>query len=392
MAGRIVVVGIGADGMAGLTPAASAELRRATVIFGGPRQLDLLDDQVHAERRAWPSPMLPALPDLFAGLPDVHVVASGDPMLHGVGVTLIRLFGADRVTVLPHVSSVTLACARLGWSVQDAEVISLVNAAPSTAIRRGGRAIILSRNAETPRAFSWLLNEVGCGHSEFTVLEQLGGPAERITTMTATEWEETDSPVDALNVIAVQYVPDLRIATVLPDSAFAHDGQITKQNIRAVTMTALQPRPDQILWDIGSGSGSVAIEWCRAAHGRAVAFERDAQRRERIVNNATMFGVSVDVRGAAPDDFHDIAAPDTIFIGGGLTQNGLFEACFDLLETGGRMVANAVTAESEAFVVQRYSELGGQLRRFQHYHGEPLGGFTGWRPALPITQWTVVKQ
>ena len=390
--GQITVVGIGVDGMAGLTPASSAELRRATMIFGGPRQLGLLDDTVTAERRPWPSPMLPALPELLAGPGEVHVVASGDPMLHGIGATLIRLFGTGRVRVLPHVSSVTLACARLGWNVQDTEVISLVNASPHLAIRRGGRAIILSRNAETPRALSRLLSETWRGHSEFTVLEQLGGPDERITTTTALRWAETDPPVDALNVIAVQYVPDLRIAAVLPDAAFAHDGQITKQNIRAVTMTALEPRPGQILWDIGSGSGSVAIEWCRASGGRAVAFERDDVRRERIVNNVTMFGVPVDVRGAAPEDFGDVAAPDTIFVGGGLTQPGLFEACFGILEPGGRLVANAVTAESEAFVVQHYSELGGELHRFQHYHGAPLGGFTGWRPALPITQWTVVKQ
>lgn len=392
MTGRITVVGIGADGMAGLVPAASAELRRATVIFGGPRQLELLDHDVTAERRTWPSPMLPALRDLLSGAADVHVVASGDPMLHGIGVTLIRLFGADRVKVLPHVSSVTLACARLGWSVQETEVISLVNAAPHTAVRRGGRAIILSRNAETPRVLSRLLSETGRGDSAFTVLEQVGGPAERITTMTALQWAEADQPVDALNVIAVQYLPDLQIAAVLPDAFFAHDGQITKQNIRAVTMTALQARPGQILWDIGSGSGSVAIEWCRASGGRAVAFERDRKRRGRIISNANTFGVNVDVRGSAPDDFGDVVAPDAIFIGGGLTQEGLFEACFEVLEAGGRLVANAVTAESEAFVVQHYSRLGGELRRFQHYHGEPLGGFTGWRPALPITQWTVVKQ
>ncbi|MDR3660435.1 MAG: precorrin-6y C5,15-methyltransferase (decarboxylating) subunit CbiE [Mycobacterium sp.] len=392
MAGRIIVVGIGADGMAGLGVAARDELTNATVIFGGPRQLELLSDEVTAERRAWPSPMLSALPTLFDGMAVVHVVASGDPMLHGVGATLIRLFGRDRVAVLPHVSSVSLACARLGWSVQDTEVISLVNAAPHTAMRRGGRAVVLSKGSDTPREVSRLLAETSRGDSEFTVLEQLGGPGERITTMTALEWATADPAVDALNIIAVQYVPDLRRSAVLPDTAFAHDGQITKQNIRAVTMTALEPRPGQILWDIGSGSGSVAIEWCRASGGRAVAFERDDARRERIVNNVTMFGVSVDVRGAAPEAFPGVAAPDTIFIGGGLTQRGLFDACFDALDAGGRLVANAVTAESEAFVVQRYSELGGELHRFQHYHGAPLGGFTGWRPALPITQWTVVKE
>ncbi|CAM5734141.1 precorrin-6y C5,15-methyltransferase (decarboxylating) subunit CbiE [Mycolicibacterium aubagnense] len=390
--GKITVVGIGADGMAGLSQASRRELLSATVIYGGPRQLDLLGGEITAERRAWPSPMVPALPTLFDGLADVHVVASGDPMLHGIGATLIRLFGRDRVTVLPHVSSVTLACARLGWSVQDTEVISLVTAAPHTAIRHGGRAVVLSKGSDTPRVLARLLDETGCGESQFTVLEQLGGPAERITTMVAAEWA-TDAPdVDALNVIAVHYLPERRVAAVLPDAAFGHDGQITKQTIRALALTALEPRPGHVLWDVGSGSGSIAIEWCRASRGRAVAFERDEVRRERIANNATMFGVRVDVRGAAPDSFADVTAPDTVFIGGGLTQPGLFEACFDALEPGGRLVANAVTAESEAYVVQLYSRLGGDLRRFQHYHGEPIGGFTGWRPALPITQWTVVKK
>lgn len=390
--GKITVVGIGADGMAGLGQAARDELLGATVIFGGPRQLDLLDADVTAERRAWPSPMLAALPTLFDGLGDVHAVASGDPMLHGIGATLIRLFGRDRVTVLPHVSSVTLACARLGWSVQDTEVISLVNAAPHTAMRLGGQAIVLSKGADTPRALARLLTETRRGYSEFTVLEQLGGPAERVTTMTAQEWDTSGPPVDALNVIAVRYAPDLRIGTVVADTAFDHDGQITKQTIRALALTSLQPRPGRVLWDIGSGSGSIAIEWCRASGGRAVAFERDEVRRARIATNVTTFGVSVDVRGAAPESFADVAGPDTIFIGGGLTQPGLFDACYDALESGGRLVANAVTAESEAFVVQLYSKLGGELRRFQHYHGEPIGGFTGWRPALPITQWTVVKE
>ena len=392
MSGRITVVGIGADGMAGLGQAARDELLGAAVIFGGPRQLDLLDAAVTAERRAWPSPMLAALPSVFDRLGDVHAVASGDPMLHGIGATLIRLFGRDRVRVLPHVSSVTLACARLGWSVQDTEVISLVNAAPHTAMRLGGQAVVLSKGADTPRALARLLTEAGRGQSDFIVLEQLGGPDERVTAMTAQEWDTQDPHVDALNVVAVRYVPDLRVGAVLEDHAFDHDGQITKQHIRAVTMATLEPRPDQILWDVGSGSGSVAIEWCRASGGRAVAFESDDVRRQRITTNVTTFGVRVDVRGAAPESFADVAGPNTIFIGGGLTQPGLFDACYDALESGGRLVANAVTAESEAFVVQLYSKLGGDLRRFQHYHGEPIGGFTGWRPALPITQWTVVKE
>ncbi|MGV0814763.1 precorrin-6y C5,15-methyltransferase (decarboxylating) subunit CbiE [Mycolicibacterium boenickei] len=394
MTGTITVVGIGADGMAGLSRTSRDELASATVVYGSPRQLELLDDSVTSDRREWPSPMLPALPTLFDEASDVHVVASGDPMLHGIGATLIRLFGVQRVRVLPHMSSVTLACARMGWTVPDTEVISLVTAAPHTAVRRGGRAIVLSRDAQTPATLARLLSESGRGDSELTVLEQLGGPGERRHEGTARDWA-TSGPVevDDLNVVAVTYRPDERRAQALPDDVFAHDGQLTKQSIRAVTLAALGPRPGELLWDVGSGSGSIAIEWSRSAPGcAAVAFERDEQRGHRILANATAFGVSVDVRGGAPEAFDGAPEPDVIFIGGGVTQPGLLQACFDRLPSGGRLVVNAVTLESEAVVAQWYSKEGGELRRYQHYQGGAIGGFTGWRPALPVTQWSVVKR
>lgn len=391
----IVVVGIGADGMAGLTSAARAELARATVVYGSPRQLGLLDDTVTAVRREWPSPMLPALRTLLDHADgDVHVVASGDPLLHGVGSTLIRLHGPDRVTVLPHVSSVTLACARLGWPVQDIEVISLVTGEPHTAVRRGGAAVVLSRDGDTPAALARLLTDTGRGDSEMTVLEQLGGPAERLRSATATQWAaHPPQDVDDLNVIAVRYLPDERRFGVLPDDAYAHDGQITKQPMRAVTMAALAPGPGELLWDVGAGSGSIAIEWCRSGTGcRAVAFERDERRRKRIAENAAAFGADVEVHFDAPEAFAFVPAPAAIFIGGGLTQGGLLDACYERLPVGGRLVANAVTAESEALLVPWYCRLGGELRRYQHYLGEPLGGYTGWRPAFPVTQWSVTKR
>lgn len=390
----IVVVGIGADGMAGLAPPARAELARATVIYGSPRQLDLLDDTVGAVRRPWPSPMLPAIDTLLDGADgDVHVVASGDPLLHGVGSTLIRRHGADRVAVLPHVSSVTLACSRVGWPVQDTEVISLVTAEPDSAIRRGGQAVVLSRDRTSPGALARLLTATGRGDSEVTILEQLGGPRELRRSSTAREWAaRPPGDVDDLNVVAVRYLPDERLAAVLPDSAFAHDGQLTKQAMRAVTLAALAPRPGELLWDVGAGSGSVAIEWCRAGSGcRAVAYERDQQRRARIADNARAFGVVLDVRAGAPESFASAPAPAAIFVGGGVTGPDLLTECWDRLPAGGRLVANAVTAESEAMVLQWYSRLGGELRRYQHYRGEPVGSFTGWRPAMPVTQWLVTK-
>lgn len=390
----IVVVGIGADGMPGLSEASRRELQRATVICGSKRQLDLLDDTVRAPRREWPSPMLPALQRLLDdhGGDDIHVVASGDPLMHGIGGTLIRLFGPERVTVLPQVSAVTLACARMGWNGHDTEVISLVSAPPATAVRRGGQAIVLSSDRSTPNALAVLLNAHGRGDSEFSVLEQLGGPGERRRDGTAREWaDRAPQEVDDLNVIAVRYLPDERTSS-LPDQSFAHDGQITKHGIRAVTLAALAPRPGQRLWDVGAGSGSIAVEWCRSWRScTAVAFERDERRRLNVGFNAAAFGVSIDVRGEAPDAFDGAEAPSSIFIGGGLTEPGLLDACLGRLPAGGRLVANAVTAESEASLVQAYSRFGGELRRFQHYRGEPLGGFTGWRPQMPVTQWVFTK-
>lgn len=390
----IIVVGIGADGMAGLPPTSRAELARATVVHGSPRQLELLDATVTAVRRQWPSPMLPALRNLLDGADgDVHVVASGDPLLHGVGNSLIRLYGPDKVTVLPHVSSVTLACSRVGWAVQDTDIISLVLYPAHTAVRRGGQAVVLSRNGATPGELARLLTKTGRGESEITVLEQLGGPAERRRTATAREWAaRPPADVDDLNVVAVRYLPDERRFGVLPDAEFANDGQITKQPIRAVTLAALGPRPGELLWDVGAGSGSVAIEWCRSGPDcRAVAFEMDAQRRDRITANAEAFGARVDVHFDAPAAFEFAPPPDAIFVGGGVSQPGLLQACLDRLRTGGRLVANAVTVESEVVVAQMFSAHGGKLRRFDYHRGEPLGGFTGWRPAMPVTQWSVSK-
>ncbi|WP_422747245.1 precorrin-6y C5,15-methyltransferase (decarboxylating) subunit CbiE [Mycobacterium sp. WMMD1722] len=389
---RVVVVGMGADGMAGLVPASRAELQRASVIYGSARQLALLDGTVRAQRREWPSPLMEALGALGEETGDVHIVASGDPMLHGIGASAVRILGADRVTVLPHTSSVALACARLGWSIQDIEVISLVTGPEHTAVRRGGRAVVLSRDASTPATLARMLTHHGRGDSQLTVLEQLGGPAERRRDATARQWA-ADPPgdVDALNVIAVRYLPDDARLHTLPDDAFTHDGQLTKQSMRAVTLAALGPRPGELLWDVGAGSGSVAIEWCRSGRGcRAVAFERDEVRRLRIGENVAAHGVRVDVRGAAPEAFGG-DTPAAVFVGGGLTHEGLLEACVERLPAGGRLVANVVTAESEAVLVQWYSRMGGELRRFQHYRGEPVGRFTGWRPAMPVTQWAVVK-
>jgi precorrin-6Y C5,15-methyltransferase (decarboxylating) len=404
MSPRVVVVGIGADGLAGLAPASRVELERATVVYGSPRQLDLLGDTVIAERRPWPSPLLGALGEIRDDATvDVHIVASGDPMLHGIGGSSVRVFGADRVTILPHVSSVTLACARLAWAVQDTEVISLMTKPMQTAVRRGGRSIVLTRDGAGPAALARMLADSGRGDSEFNVLEQLGGPGERCRTSTARDWaDEPPTDVDDLNVVAVRYLPDERQFHVLPDDAYEHDGQLTKQTIRAVTLAALAPRPGELLWDVGAGSGSIAIEWCRSGPAcTAIAFEQDEVRRQRIIDNAVRHGVDIEVRGEAPRAFREailneggvdgVQPPTAIFVGGGTSDQELLTRCFQDLASGGRLVANSVTAESEAVLIEFHSAFGGELRRFQHYRGEPLGKYTGWRPAMPITQWIVQK-
>ena len=252
----------------------------------------------------------------------------------------------------------------------------------------------MSRNGASAATLARLLTEHGRGDSEITVLEQLGGPAERRRSASrgsgrrgrrATSTTSTSSPCATC--------PTIGSVAVLPDDAFAHDGQITKQAMRAVSLAALAPRPGELLWDVGAGSGSIAVEWCRSgSRCRAVAFERDEQRRKRIADNAAAFGVRLEVQVDAPESFDFVPPPSAIFIGGGLTQPGLLDTCFERLPSGGRLVANAVTAESEAVLAQWHSRLGGALRRYQHYQGEPLGKFTGWRPAMPVTQWVVTKQ
>ncbi|MEU5052778.1 precorrin-6y C5,15-methyltransferase (decarboxylating) subunit CbiE [Streptomyces sp. NPDC021096] len=399
----VTVVGIGADGWPGLAPGSREALRRAEVLVGGPRQLDLLPaGECTGERVAWPSPLRPAVPALLAAHAErnVCVLASGDPMFYGIGRTLAEILGADRLRVLPHPSSVSYACARLGWPLHDTDVISLVGRPPgalAAALHEGRRLLVLSAGADTPAEVAARLRERGYGPSRMTVLEQLGGEREAHIEGTAADWR--DAPVDALNVIAIDCRRDpgaLRTALTpgLPDEAFEHDGQLTKRHVRAATLAALAPAPGELLWDVGGGSGSIGIEWMRAhASCRAVTVERDAVRAGRIARNADALGVPAlrVVTGRAPEALADLPTPDAIFIGGGLTAPGLLEACWQALPPGGRLVANTVTLESEALLTEWYRRHGGELTRLAVAHAVPVGGFTGWRQAMPVTQWAVSK-
>jgi precorrin-6B C5,15-methyltransferase / cobalt-precorrin-6B C5,C15-methyltransferase len=392
----VTVVGIGADGWAGLAEPGRAAVRGAEVVLGGPRQLALVAGHTDAEARAWPSPLLPALPELFAGLRGRRVcaLASGDPMHYGLGATLARVLGP--VEVLTHPSSIALACARMGWAAESVEVVSAVGR-PLAAVRRvlapGARVLVLSEGADTPGELAALLADDGWGDSALTVLEQLGGPAERRLDGTARDWAHP--PGDPLNLVAVTCDgPGRALTPGLPDDAFDHDGQLTKREVRAVTLAHLAPRPGELLWDVGAGNGSVGIEWLRAHRTcRAVAVEPDPTRAARIAANADGFGVPGVrvVEGRAPEALDGLPAPDAIFIGGGVTADDVLPRCWDALPAGGRLVANAVTVESEGVLGAARARLGGELTRLSVARAAPVGGFTGWRPAMPVTIWSVAK-
>ncbi|WP_399139787.1 precorrin-6y C5,15-methyltransferase (decarboxylating) subunit CbiE [Streptomyces sp. NBUA17] len=400
----VLVVGIGADGWEGLPDAARRALLDAEVVLGGPRQLDLLPPECAAERVPWPSPLRPAVPGLLAAHADrrIAVLASGDPMFHGIGRTLTEVLGPGAVHVLPHPSSVSHACARLGWPVEDVQVVTLVGrptARLAAALHDGRRLLVLSADAGTPGEIAALLRDRGFGPSRMRVLEQLGGVKERTgEAVTADGWPEHPAP-DPLNIVAVECrrAPGtLRLGAVpgLPDEAFEHDGQLTKRHVRAATLGALAPAPGELLWDVGGGSGSIAAEWMRTHPScRAVTVERDPVRAERIVRNADRLGVPGlrVVTGAAPGALTGLPRPDAVFVGGGLTAPGLLQACWDALPVGGRLVANTVTLESEALLADARRRHGGELVRLAVAHAVPVGGFTGWRQAMPVTQWAVEK-
>lgn len=396
-----MVVGIGADGLEGLSAGARGEVADAQVVLGSERQLALIGEHA-GELIRWPSPLLSALPDLVESLRGRRVcaLASGDPMFYGLGSTLARLVGPDRIRVIPHPSSVSLACARLRWPVQDVVVVSLVArpmARLTAAIGPNRRLLVLTADAGGPGEVARELSLRGYGASEVTVLEQLGGTGERVRAATAGRWEVP--PGDPLAIVAVRCLADpdtepLSPVCGLPDDTFENDGQLTKREIRAVTLARLGPLPGQLLWDVGAGAGSVALEWLRADPTcRAIAIESNQERADRIGRNAARLGVTPEiVLGAAPAALAGLETPDTVFVGGGVSRDGVVQSGWEALRPGGRMVVNAVTLEAEAVVAAWYARVGGSLTRIDIHRAGPIGGLTGWRPAMPVTQWVARKE
>jgi precorrin-6Y C5,15-methyltransferase (decarboxylating) len=395
------IVGIGEDGIEGLSAVARQLVSGAEIVFGGKRHLGLAGPLIRGAVRPWPSPFEQAVQAVLAQRGrQVCVLASGDPYLYGVGAVLARHVEPGETVVVPAPSAFSLAAARLGWPLADCALVSLHGRELDRVrphLQPGARVLALTSDGEGPAALATLLTTTGFGASRFTVLEALGGPRERIRATTAAAFDL--GQVDPLNTVAVEVVAAERariIARVpgLPDAMFEHDGQITKREIRAVTLSSLAPRRGELLWDVGAGAGSVAIEWMLADPSlRAIAIEAQAERAARIGRNAASFGVPEleIVQGAAPGALLGLLVPDAIFVGGGASDPGVLDAVEAALRGGGRLVVNAATLETEALLLARYSDLGGELIRIAIAHADPVGTMTAWRPALPITQWRWVK-
>lgn len=397
------IVGVGEDGLAGLNPVGRSLLARATVLVGGERHLAMVPPEDPREKLLWTSPIADSVHQIVRRRGQaVCVLASGDPLCYGIGVTLLRQVPIAEMTLVPAPSAFSLACARLGWSLADVETLSLCGRDPALlngVLYPEARLLMLSADRTTPAIVAQILTQQGLGESQITVLERMGSIHERIIQGVAAQWSATD--LADLNTIAIHAhlstPPPLRPFTRLPglpDSAYHHDGQLTKREVRAITLAALAPQPGQLLWDVGAGCGSIAIEWMRSDRRcRAIAIEPHPDRLQFITDNAIALGTPhlQIVAGEAPIALQGLPEPDAIFIGGGLTMPDLVETCWRSLRSGGRLVANAVTLEGEQQLFHWQQQWGGELTRIAIQRAEPIGKFLGWKAMAPVTQWIGVK-
>ncbi len=395
------IVGIGEDGVEGLSSVALQLIRSAVLVVGGARHLELASELIRGRRLAWPSPISDAFPEIerHRGRA-VAILASGDPFHFGVGKQIAAFVQADEFICLPQPSAFSLAAARMGWPLQDVSVVTLHGRALNGIIRHlqpGARILALSWDSATPRKLSELLTTHRMGQSRMTVLEAMGGARERVRHATASNFDIEE--IQPLNTIAIEMVAELEaiiipLAPGLDDDFFEHDGQLTKPEVRAVTLSSLQPLQGQLLWDIGLGAGSVAIEWLlRHPSLRAIGIEARSDRAGRAARNAAALGVPEleIVQGRAPEALAGLTRPDAVFIGGGMMDDGVFDAAWSALKSGGRLVANAVSLETEARLAGYFQHFGGDLIRLQVARADRVGAMSGWRPAMPVTQWRVRK-
>jgi len=390
----VTLIGLGEDGLAGLTDASRKALAEAEVIFGGPRHLSLCD--AGARGREWPLPFS-VEPVLEHRGRAVVVLASGDPFWHGVGGSLAQVLDPSEWRCFPAPSCMTLAAARLGWRLEEVTTMGL-HAAPFEVLlphlAEGARLMCTLRDGAAPAALAEYLTAQGLGASRLTVMEALGGPREVLREADAATFDLGGIAAPVVVAIAVSGGAGISHAPGRDAALFAHDSQITKSPMRALTLAALAPRARELLWDVGAGSGSVSVEWCLAApHAQSIAIEPRESRCENIIENARRFGLAGRMRcvhGTAPDALADLPLPAAVFLGGGATEDVL-QAIWDRITPGTRLVANAVALETQALLIRWHGMHGGQLLRIDLAQAAPLGTMQGWQPSRPQLQWSVTR-
>ncbi len=386
------IIGLNEDGLAGLSSTCRDLLAQAEVVFGAPRHLELAE--VGARGQAWPVPFSVEPVLALRGQP-VVILASGDPFWSGAGGSIAPHLERGEWQSHPAPSTFSLAANLLGWRLEEVRCFGL-HATPfaqlAPHLTRGVRLICLVRDGAAPAELAAWLVAQGAGEATLQVMERLGGPKERLRETSAAGFDLTEIEAPVAVAIEVAQTSARPASPGLPDDSFAHDGQITKQPVRALTLAALAPRRGEVLWDIGAGSGSVSVEWCLLG-GRAVAYEAKPARAVNIAANIIRFGLAqnmVLVEGAvAGDNLPDRPYPDAVFIGGGANE-GLLTAIFDKLPSGTRLVVNGVTLETEALLARWHGLKGGQLMRIELANAAPLGTLRGWVPLRPVVQWSVV--
>jgi precorrin-6Y C5,15-methyltransferase (decarboxylating) len=396
------IVGINENGLDGLSADARAAISSATHVYGGKRHFKIVSGLITGETHPWPSPPHLAIAEIISRKPErICVLTSGDPFNHGMGAVLARHIAPAEMHVIPAPSIFSLVAARTGWAIQQIVPVAL-NGRPLERLiphfQPAARIVVLCADETTPPKIAALMTQRGLGDSEITLFERTGGPQERMRKSKASAFAFTD--IDRLNCLAIEIPASLRAKCLpttsgLADDYFEHDGQLTKREIRAVTLSALAMRRGELLWDIGLGAGSVAIEWLlRDPANRAIGFEKNTERAHRSARNAKTLGVPqlVVLEGDAPSVLEGLDAPDAIFIGGGGAATGVLDAAWNALKSGGRLVMNAVSLETEALLLTAHKRYGGELIRIGIERADAVSAnMTGWRPAMTVTQWSVSK-
>jgi precorrin-6Y C5,15-methyltransferase (decarboxylating) len=404
------VIGINENGVSGLSEQARALISSATLVVGGARHLELAKYLIKGKSEVWQSPIEKSIEEIIS-LPTNHrplttILASGDPFCYGIGVTLTRYIPIEEMLVIPAPSCFSLAAAKLGWALQDIVTIGLNGRAIEKIIphlQPKAKILALSTDESTPALLAKLLEKHGFAEAKITVLEHLGGDKERIRGFTIEELQEIPAcagmTIEKLNMMAIE-IPAHLVALSIPivsglaDDLFEHDGQLTKREIRAISLSSLAPRRGELLWDIGLGAGSVAIEWllCDSAN-RAIGFEKNPDRAARAARNAASLGVPnlQIIQGNAPEILQNVEAPDAVFIGGGAGNPQTIETAWDALKEAGRLVVNSVTLETEATIIAAHKKYGGNIIRIGIERAEAVGSMTALRPAMSVLQWSVTK-